>query len=85
MEQLHTIAIDNRSSGTITGVEKVMSSNEKILQLVTSQGGLILQGNNFKIKKFSMEEGILTFEGEVEMIKYMTINSNKSVIKKLFR
>jgi len=83
--QNHSITIDNRKSGILTGVEKVVSSSEKLLHLITTQGALVLNGNNFKIKKFSMEEGILTFEGEVDILKYMAVSDNKSVIKKLFR
>ncbi|MCL2599381.1 MAG: sporulation protein YabP [Firmicutes bacterium] len=81
----HSLSIENRKNGLVSGVEKVVSSNEKVLQLITSQGGLLISGNGFKIKRFSIEDGELSFEGEVDSFKYLAMGNGSGVLKKIFR
>ncbi len=82
-KRTHTITIENRSKAFLTGVNKVISSNESSLLLETSEGGLSVQGANLKISKYDMEAGTLSFEGSVNGLKYSA--AKEPVLKKLFR
>ena len=54
----------------MTGVDKVISSNENCILLETSEGGLTVSGSGLKINKFDAESGQLTFEGTVNKMQY---------------
>jgi sporulation protein YabP len=68
----HTLTIDGRDKGMLTGVEKVISSNETGLVLETGAGGLTITGAGLKINKFDMDSGALVFEGTVNSVRYST-------------
>jgi len=78
----HSLNIENREKGQLTGVIKVVSSNDTQLVLETSQGGLQLSGNGFKIIKFNADEGYLSFEGITNAIKYSA--AKVPLLKKIF-
>ena len=69
-EKHHVVNIDHRNKGNITGVVKVISSNNTQLILDTSVGGLTILGSNLKILKFSADDGYLSFEGTTNSIRY---------------
>ncbi|MDR3022277.1 MAG: hypothetical protein LBU60_06375 [Clostridiales bacterium] len=83
----HSITIDSRKRGLISGVDKVVSSNDISIILHTSEGALQIMGKDFKIKKFSQEEGVLAFEGDLESLKYANIKQGTSggMLKKMFK
>lgn len=87
VKKAHTLSIEQRNKGTVTGVEKVISSNDCSIQLHTTEGGLQLNGKEFKIKKFSQDEGVISFEGEVDSIKYSQMSSPQKggMFKKMFK
>ena len=66
----HTLNIENRAKGFVTGVTKVISSNDSLLTLETGAGGLAIMGSGLKIHKFNAEDGTLTLEGTVNSVKY---------------
>ena len=74
----HSINIDRRQRVSLQGVEKVISSNENLISLLTSEGGLILNGADFKIVKFDAESGYLSIEGWVNSFKYSGASAEKS-------
>ena len=79
----HTLNIENREKGFLTGVEKVVSSNETTLLLETSAGGLQIAGSGLKINKFDMDSGTLVFEGTVTGIRYAA--AKVPLLKRIFR
>ncbi|MCL1945115.1 MAG: hypothetical protein FWF56_04845 [Firmicutes bacterium] len=83
----HSINIETRNRGTVTGVDKVISSNDTSINLHTIDGGLHMSGKDFKIKKYSQEEGIISFEGEVDNIKYSQLRTPQKggILKKMFK
>lgn len=66
----HSITLENRKRALMTGVDKVISSNENCILLETSEGGLTVSGSGLKINKFDAESGQLTFEGTVNKMQY---------------
>jgi sporulation protein YabP len=79
----HTVNMENCAKGYITGVGKVISSNENAVALETSMGGLILSGNGLKINKFDADTGTLSFEGAVAQLKYQS--AKVSFWKRIFK
>ena len=78
----HAVNLENREKGFITGVEKVVSSNDTQLSLETSAGGLTVVGSELKINKFDAESGALAFLGSVNALKYS--GAKVSFLKRIF-
>lgn len=79
----HSLSVLSRASGSVSGVEKVISSCDTSLSLATSAGGMIISGNGLKIVKFSVDDGTLAFEGTVNNIKYSAAKA--PLIKRIFK
>ncbi|MDE7395088.1 MAG: hypothetical protein K2M95_03070 [Clostridiales bacterium] len=79
----HELHIVCRSKGTLTGIEKVISSNAETLNLVSSCGPLVVSGEKLKILRFNASDGTLEFEGEVNAIKYAA--KKQPLLKRLFK
>jgi len=78
----HNINFENREKGHVTGVSKVVSSNDRELVLESSAGGLTLTGSGLKIIKFNAEEGFLSFEGVPNAFRYSA--AKVPLIKRIF-
>jgi len=78
----HSIHFDNREKGNITGVIKVVSSNDKELVLETHAGGLTLTGMGLRITKFNADEGYLSFEGVPNSLRYSAVK--QPILKRIF-
>ena len=82
----HTISIERCEKAVLNGVEKVVSSNENIVSLLTTEGALVLNGSGFRIVKFDGESGHLILEGRVKNLKYSSESVDKGgVFKKIFK
>lgn len=79
----HSISIENRSRAALTGVEKVISSNENCIMLLTSNGELGIFGTNLKINKFDNVSGQLSFEGTVNRLQYSA--GKEKLLKRIFK
>lgn len=72
----HSITINQRETINVSGVEDVESFDENEIILYTSEGGIILSGEEFKINRLSVETGDVEIQGFVNEIKYT--NSTQS-------
>lgn len=79
----HEMQLSGRSKGTLTGIEKVVSSNAETLNLVSSCGALVIGGTNLKILRFNAADGTLEFTGEVNTVKYAA--KKQPLLKRLFK
>lgn len=79
----HTFTLENRKRALMTGVIKVISSNETCLLLETSDGGLSVVGEGLKINKFDVDSGQLTFEGVVNKMQYSAAKA--PLLKRIFK
>ncbi len=66
----HSVAIENRSKITITGVADVDSFDESMVLLATDMGFITLHGEDLHISKLNLEEGHLIVEGEILALEY---------------
>jgi len=79
----HTIILDNRKKAQLTGVNKVVSATATRITLETGQGGMLIEGADLAISKFNDNDGTLSFDGNVALIKY--IAAPTSLVKRFFK
>ena len=79
----HELHIICRNKGTLTGIEKVISSNAETLNLVSACGALVVSGTGLKILRFNAADGTLEFEGEVTGLKYAA--KKQPLLMRLFK
>lgn len=79
----HELHLNGRSSGSLTGIEKVVSSNAETLNLISGCGALVIGGTNLKILRFNAADGTLEFTGEVNSVKYAA--KKQPLLKRLFK
>ena len=79
----HSVCIENRRQGLLSGVKEVLSYSDEQLALDTTEGKLLITGKDIKIGKFSSSERTLTFTGQVNCIKYSA--PSVPLIKRIFK
>lgn len=83
IKKRHSLTLENRAKGSMTGISEVLSYGENELCLNTSEGLLTLTGKQLKIIKYNTEDGSLAFSGSVDAVKY---NAKKPpIIKRIFK
>lgn len=76
------ITLDNRNKITITGVTKMISSNDTMLVMQIKNTRLNVCGKAIKIEKLDIENGVLEASGEFDSIKY---NDAGGLFKRIFK
>ena len=66
----HRLQLVGREQLTVTGVTEVVSFEENAVVLHTSQGTLIVQGRELKLKTLSLEGGQVAVDGHVAALIY---------------
>ena len=81
--QNHRLVINNRKTGTVTGVLDVLSFDLNEILLETEQGMLMVKGTDMHVNRLNLEKG------EVDNISYSDIHSGatagENLLSKLFR
>ena len=66
----HHLILEDRERLTVSGVEEVESFDENTIVMDTTQGVLIVRGENLHIEKLSLDGGDLKVEGTVKSLTY---------------
>ena len=66
----HHVAMEERRSLTVSGVEDVERFDESSIVLSTTQGILVIGGEGLHIEKLSLEGGELRVEGKIDALTY---------------
>ena len=66
----HRITIQNRSSGTITGIVDVVSFDETTIVLDTDQELFTIKGNGLPVSRLTLEKGEEDVDGTVVSLAY---------------
>ena len=82
--QEHSLTLVNRKHLTITGVDKVISVKPDLLQLKSSNGDVIITGQNIEVTKLDLELHTLSLNGKFDSIKYLD-NNKTPLLKKIFK
>ncbi|GHU99584.1 hypothetical protein FACS1894211_05240 [Clostridia bacterium] len=83
----HSLQLDMRNRAILTGVEEVISMTEPAAQIMTSAGGLRIEGAGMHIAKYNAEEGMLVIEGTVNKLQYTGGDGagGKGLFKRMFK
>ena len=82
----HNITLKDRASLTISGIEHIYSFNDKKVELRTSAGEMVIEGENLDMGKLSIDESVINIEGTINSIVYSNeINPQESFIKRIFK
>lgn len=82
----HSISLKERSSLVISGVDHIYSFNDKRVELSTSVGRLVVEGEGLDMNKLNLEESIISIEGTVNSITYAKEKKNEEkFLKKVFK
>ena len=76
------IIIDNRNKISISGISKMLSSNETCINMLVKTTKLILTGKDLHIEKLDVENGYLEASGTIDAVKY---SGNDGIIKRIFK
>ena len=60
----HSLMLENRQGGRITGVKDVKSFDEKEILLFTQAGKLVIKGEQLHVKQLDLEKGEVDLEGK---------------------
>lgn len=85
----HKVILENRSRGTITGIQEVVSFDENQIVLDTDMGLLTVKGKNLHVSRLSLEKGETDIDGSIDSLAYSSNEayrkSGESLFSRLFR
>ena len=85
----HRLTIENRGSGTMTGIREVVSFDENQVVLDTDMGLLTLKGKVLHVSRLTLEKGEVDLNGNIESLTYSSNEalrrSGESMISRLFK
>ncbi len=79
----HELRLTCREKGSLTGIEKVISSCDTSLNLVSVCGNLVVSGEKLRIVQFNAALGTLEFEGTVSGLRYS--GAKQPLLKRIFK
>ena len=85
----HKISLNNRLSGSMTGIREVISFDGGEVILDTEQGVMIVKGEDLHVTRLTLDKGEVEINGRIDGILY-TENEDKkrergSFLAKLFQ
>ncbi|MGL5348855.1 MAG: sporulation protein YabP [Peptostreptococcaceae bacterium] len=82
----HNITLKDRSKLTVSGIEHIYSFSDKKVEVRTSAGEMVIEGENLDMNKLSLDENIISVEGTINSIVYSKERKpQESFIKRLFK
>ncbi len=84
MQANYSIILNNQSKLSLTGIQEVISTNDKMLILKTNGKKLTISGNDINITKLIVDTGEMEATGTFDSIKYdKTFTGN--IFKRFFK
>lgn len=84
----HTVTLDNRKAGMLTGILDVFAFDEEVVLLMTENGKLQIKGEQLHVNNLNLETGEMEIEGKINSLVYLTKKVKKkgeSFLKQFFR
>ncbi|MFI3209942.1 MAG: YabP/YqfC family sporulation protein [Peptostreptococcaceae bacterium] len=82
----HNVNLIERKSLTISGVEHIYSFNDKKVEVKTSVGQMIIEGENLDMGKLSIDDNIIDIKGIINSITYSKERKSKeNIVKRIFK
>jgi len=80
----HKLILNNRKTGSFTGILDVLSFDVGEILLETELGMLHIKGKDLHVNRLNLEKGEADIEGEVDMITYSKIPDVTAKKDKMF-
>lgn len=89
LNKSHRLEMINRKNLSLTGINDVISFDMNEVLLESTQGMLLIKGNDLKVSRIQLENGEADVEGEVESLVYSEVSSyakkGQSLLKRMFK
>jgi len=73
----HKLTLNNRKTGSFTGILDVLSFDLNELLLETELGMLHVKGKNLHVNRLDLEKGEVEIDGQVEALSYSQVPGKK--------
>ena len=87
--RMHKIAITNRRTCTVNGVNDVLSFDLREIVLETEQGMLMIRGNELHVNRLTLDKGEVDIDGRIDSFVYSDTTASgekqESLFTRLFR
>ena len=87
--RMHKVAMTNRRTCTINGVNDVLSFDVHEILLETEQGMLMIKGDEMHVNRLTLDKGEVDIDGRIDSFTYSDVvgsgHKNESLLSKLFR
>ena len=87
--RLHRLVLSDRHTGSVTGVNDVVSFDENEIVMDKDMGLLSDTGKELHVKRLTLEKGELDLEGQVDSLNYSSNaalkRSGDSFLNRLFK
>ena len=80
----HRITLDRRESLRVDGVTEVVSFDDTTVLLKTTQGTLLVGGQDLKLRTLTLEGGQVAVDGTVSLLQYEDIRPQGGFFRRLF-
>ncbi|MCD2492223.1 sporulation protein YabP [Lacrimispora sp. NSJ-141] len=74
----HKVMLDKRAHAMISGVQEVVSFDEKEVILETEQGTLTIKGEDLKVSRLTVEQGEVDIGGRMDSFVYSESRGRKA-------
>lgn len=82
----HNITLKDRSNLIVSGVEHIYSFSDKKVEVKTSAGEMVIEGENLDMSKLSIDEKVINIDGTINAIIYSKERkTQESFFKKVFK
>ena len=85
----HRLTLQNRSSGSITGIVDVVSFDENTIVLDTDLGLLTIKGKGLHVSRLTLEKGEVDLSGTIDSVAYSEVHpaakTGENILSRLFR
>ncbi len=87
--RMHKVTMTNRKSCAVNGVNDVLSFDEHEILLETSQGMLMIKGEDLHVSRLTLDKGEVDVDGKIDSFTYSDVSAggkkNESLLSRLFR
>ena len=82
----HIVTLRNRKRIDLTSIKSIERFDQEEFFIHTSQGHLLIRGEQLRIIQLDVDKGLLSLEGEIKLLQYDEEESplSKSLLHKLF-
>ena len=69
-KRAHKLILNNRRTCNLTGINDVLSFDEKEIILETEQGMLMIKGNDLHVSRLTLDKGEVDVDGRIDSFTY---------------